>query len=75
MKFNLSIEDANGGNVAFSMPLCLEDLNTIMSSLILCGPTSFVVKQVLEDEPKKTEDRPRDFCHKGPHCSCSGFHG
>jgi hypothetical protein len=61
MKFNLSIEDANGGNVAFSTPLTLDELNTIMSSMILCGPTSFVVKQVLEEdaEPKAKKTRPK----------------
>jgi hypothetical protein len=60
VKFNLSIEDANGGNVAFSSPLTLDELNTVMSSMILCGPTSFVVKQVLEDPPDQRGEIPQE---------------
>lgn len=50
MKFSLTVEDANGSSSAFTMPTTMDAVVAIMTTLILTGGQSFVIKQHLEGE-------------------------
>jgi hypothetical protein len=60
MMFNLTIEDSNDGVAGFATKLTLDELNTVMSSLVLTNGHSFVVTQFLEDKQDPVNGVPRE---------------